>query len=175
MSRTCLWREQEFQSDAEIAPSCSEPVELLEFQLEESEKLSCILQNQRNFWISSQKGWKSCLVQWLPIILTSVSKNERKCIDGSECRTKFIELRFVTNGLPRRCSFHSTSVRVILRPTIHKYRVVFGIDWVISPGCMSINCREWLVIWIAQVVPSRRNQPTVRHSTNSPILRVFNI
>ena len=41
MSRTCLWREQEFQSDAEIAPSCSEPVELLEFQLEESEKLSC--------------------------------------------------------------------------------------------------------------------------------------
>ena len=27
--------------DAEIAPSCSEPVELLEFQLEESEKLSC--------------------------------------------------------------------------------------------------------------------------------------
>ena len=41
MSRTCLWREQEFQSDAEIALSCSEPVELLEFQLEESEKLSC--------------------------------------------------------------------------------------------------------------------------------------
>ena len=156
MSRTCLWREQEFQSDAEIAPSCSEPVELLEFQLEESEKLSCILQNQRNFWISSQKGWKSCLVQWLPIILTSVSKMN-------------------ANALPRRCSFHSTSVRVILRPTIHKYRVVFGIDWVISPGCMSINCREWLVIWIAQVVPSRRNQPTVQHSTNSPILRVFNI